>query len=191
MGTDKIKSRHLDKDFKLPLDKLEKMPTANEVGALPNTTKATDIGGASAEVVENLSDEVDTLKKSVSDGKSLVAGAITEKGIITAADATFAAMAENIGNIETGVDTSDATASADAILKDMSAYINGLKVTGTMPNIGSITQTLSANGSYTIPKGFHDGTGKITQNLTTQAAKIWIPGTTDQTIAAGQYLSGA
>ena len=131
MTTDKIKSRHLDEDFKLPLDKLEKMPTANEVGALPNTTKATDIGGASAEVVENLSDEVDALKKSVSDGKSLVAGAITDKGVTTATDATFATMAENIGNIE----TLDSAPSLEA--------------------------------------------------------KIWTPGTSDQIIAAGQYLNGA
>lgn len=46
--------------------------------------------------------EVADLKKSVSDGKTLVATAITEKGVNTAADATFAVMAENIGQIETG-----------------------------------------------------------------------------------------
>ena len=46
--------------------------------------------------------EINTLKKSVSDGKTLVATAITDKGVETAADATFAVMAENIGQIETG-----------------------------------------------------------------------------------------
>ena len=46
--------------------------------------------------------EINTLKKSVSDGKTLVATAITDKGVDTAADATFAVMAENIGQIETG-----------------------------------------------------------------------------------------
>lgn len=45
--------------------------------------------------------EVDTLKKSVSDGKSTVASAITAKGIATAADAAFSTMAENIGNLKT------------------------------------------------------------------------------------------
>lgn len=45
---------------------------------------------------------VEDLKKSVSDGKELVADAITEKGVETAADATFATMAENIGQITTG-----------------------------------------------------------------------------------------
>ena len=46
--------------------------------------------------------EINTLKKSVSDGKTLVATAITDKGVQTAADATFAVMAENISQIETG-----------------------------------------------------------------------------------------
>ena len=44
--------------------------------------------------------DLEELKKSVSDGKTLVAGAITNKGFETAADAEFATMAENIGKIE-------------------------------------------------------------------------------------------
>ena len=42
------------------------------------------------------------LFQSVSDGKSAVAAAITDKGVETAADATFQQMADNIGQIETG-----------------------------------------------------------------------------------------
>lgn len=41
------------------------------------------------------------LKKSVSDGKTLVANAITAKGVSTATDATFEDMANNIDNIST------------------------------------------------------------------------------------------
>ena len=37
--------------------------------------------------------------QSVSNGKSLIASAITDKGITTAADATFQTMANNIGKI--------------------------------------------------------------------------------------------
>ncbi len=48
------------------------------------------------------SSEVEGLKKSVSDGKRSVAAAVTAKGVTTAADATFAAIAANIGKISTG-----------------------------------------------------------------------------------------
>ena len=40
--------------------------------------------------------------QSVSDGKSKIAAAITDKGINTAADATFNTMSENISKIEAG-----------------------------------------------------------------------------------------
>ncbi len=96
---------------------------------------------------EFVTNEVDTLKKSVSDGKSLVAGAITDKGIITAADATFATMAQNINNIKIGVDTSDANVTVDKILVGYSGYANGVKVEGNIP--------------VTSPKGYINGKGYI------------------------------
>ena len=49
-----------------------------------------------------VSEEIALLKKSVSDGKSLVASAITEKGVETATDATFQTMHDNILNIKSG-----------------------------------------------------------------------------------------
>ena len=34
-------------------------------------------------------------------------------------------------------------------------------LTGTMPNRGAVSQTLQAGGSYTIPAGYHSGTGTV------------------------------
>ena len=51
-------------------------------------------------------DFVTQVKKSVSDGKSKVASAITEKGVATEATDTFDIMAENIGKIQTGTSNS-------------------------------------------------------------------------------------
>ena len=47
------------------------------------------------------SSELNSLKSSVSSGKSIVASAVTGKGVSTAADASFQTIANNISNIET------------------------------------------------------------------------------------------
>ena len=72
------------------------------------TTVDTSMSATSANPVQNkivksyIDNGLNTLKKSVSDGKTKVANAITDKGVDTATDATFDVMAENIRKIETG-----------------------------------------------------------------------------------------
>lgn len=52
--------------------------------------------------VSNLQEDMVDLKNSVSDGKALVASAITDKGVATTSNATFNTMANNILSIPTG-----------------------------------------------------------------------------------------
>lgn len=51
--------------------------------------------------INGLQTELNSLKSSVSEGKSLVAAAVTDKGVTTAADAAFQTIANNIGKLET------------------------------------------------------------------------------------------
>lgn len=60
------------------------------------------------------------------------------------------------------VDSTDATAVSDEILATKTAYVQGSKVTGAMPNRGSADGTISTvNGEYAIQNGYHDGSGKV------------------------------
>ena len=71
------------------------------------------------------------------------------------------------------VDSQDATAAVAEILKGKTAYARGQKITGTMPNIGKATGTISTvNEEYTIAMGFHDGSGKVSIAPAEQAKLI-------------------
>lgn len=81
----------------------------------------------------------------------------------------------NAANIKSGVSvggvagafTSDATATAAQILTGQTAYTSGTKLTGTMPNRGAVSNTITTQGGqYTIPAGYHSGSGKVTASFT-------------------------
>lgn len=117
---------------------------------------------------------IEDLKKSVADGKSAIASAITQKGVTTNGNASFSDMANNIGKITTdyqiwksskieqqltvggGTGTSDektntinfpyAYKKANAYITDLytKAYISS---TGGSGEIGNVTTTVTMSGS--------------------------------------------
>lgn len=69
--------------------------------------------------------------------------------------------------------TQDATAADSEILLGKTAYVKGTKKTGTMKNNGAVTGTISEKTSvYTVPQGYHDGSGKVQISSTEQAKLI-------------------
>ncbi len=164
-----------------------------DLSAVPTVAK--DAAGSITELFTN-----------VSDGKAVVAAAITDKGVPTAASDTFSKMADNIEAIQTGTDTSDATALAGDILAPKTAYgAAGTKLTGTLVLSGSAGDadvlatktyyntdaktkragTMVNRGAVTltpgptdvlIPAGYHNGSGKVPA-VVVPAAKV-LAGTT-------------
>ena len=107
------------------------------------------------EAIEGLESEVEATKKSVSDGKTLLATSITNKRVPTEPTDSFETMANNIDSIVLG----SGNAQPNHVLSPYTfTNDSGVEQTGTIPSL---------------------------------AAKTYTPKTTNQTISAGQYLSGA
>lgn len=101
----------------------------------------------------------------------------------------------------------DNPAVAAEVLADKVAYVNGNKIEGSMPNKGAQTGTISTKtGVYTIPEGYHNGSGTvaiasaeqdklISSNIKSGVTILGVAGdsnvvdTSDATAVAGKILS--
>lgn len=100
----------------------------------------------------------------------LTADDVTASSVLSGKKFHLPSGASGTGTCTFDADTSDATAVASEILATKTAYKNGAKLTGTMPNRGAVTGTISTvSGEYTIPQGYHDGSGKVGISATEQA----------------------
>lgn len=77
------------------------------------------------------------------------------------------------GTCEFDANTQDATATAAEILATKTAYNKGVKVTGAMKNNGAVSGQISTKaGKYTVPQGYHDGSGVVQIDSTEQSKLI-------------------
>ena len=149
---------------------------------------------------DNVQDAIDELFTSASNGKELIADAITGMGVSTSADDTYATMAGNIEKIETGIDISDATLTAASELKqNIVAYSkDGRRIVGSLGQ-GTVNKpSISVNsvGKITASTSYTSGiigssTVSNTYLLTTQDETTITPGTEQITaVATGKYTTG-
>ncbi len=116
------------------------------------------------EQVDNLTQQVDNLNKTIEQQQNTINDLNTQIADLKNKQSTGTAVASEVLEGKTFSNSSE------------------VGLTGTMTNRGAVSQTLNAGGSYTIPAGYHNGSGKVTANsLSSQ---------TSATAAAGQILSG-
>lgn len=103
----------------------------------------------------------------------LTADTVTADKILSGYTAHAASGAPITGTCAFDADTSDATAAVAEVLSSKTFYKNGDKLTGTMPNRGAVTGTISTvNGVYTIQNGYHDGSGTVGLSSTDKSKLI-------------------
>ena len=103
----------------------------------------------------------------------LTADTVTADKILSGYTGHAASGAPITGTCTYDADTSDATAAVAEVLTGKTFYKNGSKLTGTMPNRGAVSGTItSIDEAYTIQNGYHDGSGSVGISSTDQAKLI-------------------
>jgi len=186
----------------LPASKITQDSSNRFVSDAEKTTwnsYSSNIGSLSSLLTTNKTNVVSAINEVfqfASNGKNSIASAITGMGQDASGSETFSSLATKISNI-----SSDATAAVGDVLTGKTFYQGGSKKTGTMPNRGSINQILTNNGqSWVITNGYHDGSGRVTANITNLTAAnvkagVSVGGvvgsfTSDANATAAQILSG-
>lgn len=103
----------------------------------------------------------------------LTTDTVTPETLLEGATAHGADGEQITGTCTYDADTQDATAAVAEVLAGKTYYGQGVKKTGTMPNRGGVTGSISTKaGSYSIPQGYHDGSGSVSIDVTEQAKLI-------------------
>lgn len=100
---------------------------------------------------------------------------VTPENLLAGATAHDSSGQRIVGTMKqsSGIDTSDATVTAPDILNGKTAYGKDGKLTGSMRNNGAVNKSISNKSeSYTIPQGYHNGSGKVAISDSEQAKII-------------------
>ncbi len=163
------------------------LETGGEMSEDEESTKKDEIINLLQKQVEELQKQVASLqtenaelKKQIQDLNVQIANLQTEiadlKAQIASKDIEIANLKKQVSEKEAKIQDlqnqlnslnsllAQTNATADKILSGYKAYSGGKLLTGTMVNRGAVSSNLNAGQSYTIPAGYHSGSGKITAN---------------------------
>lgn len=100
----------------------------------------------------------------------LTGDTVTEADVLSGVKFHLPSGEDGTGTCPFDSDTSDDTATVAEILLGKTAHARGVELTGTMPNNGAVSGTIAAKAAeYTVPQGYHDGSGKVKISETEQA----------------------
>lgn len=103
----------------------------------------------------------------------LTADTVTANDVLKGVTFHLPSGAVGTGTSEFDVDSSDCTATVAEVLATKTFAKGGSVLTGTMPNRGAVTGVISDKATpYTIPQGYHDGSGTVTLDSASLAALI-------------------
>lgn len=103
----------------------------------------------------------------------LTGDTVTADKVLTGYTAHDKSGATITGTCDYDVNSEDATVAVAEMLNGKTAYARGSKITGTMPNNGAVTKTISTKTQeVSIVQGYHDGSGKVSISSTEQAKII-------------------
>lgn len=113
-----------------------------------------------------------TINKVIYGGRTLIdltGDTVTKDKLLSGFTAHDKSGAVITGECTFDVDSTDATAAVAEILAGKTAYARGAKLTGTMKNNGAIAGVISTKEAvYTVPQGYHDGSGTVQIDATEQ-----------------------
>lgn len=103
----------------------------------------------------------------------LTGDTVTADKVLTGYTAHDKSGATITGTCDYDVNSEDATVAVAEMLVGKTAYARGSKITGTMPNNGAVTKSISTKTQeVSIAQGYHDGSGKVSISSTEQAKII-------------------
>ena len=143
-----------DNDGKLVAGSIQSKAAATYYPSASDQTIAADQYLSGAQTIKAVA--VDGLSAAnVKYGQTVKVGDADDDDRITAVTGTFTSAST--------VSAGQTAAAAGQILEDYSAWVDGAEVQGSMVNNGAVTQTIDGltTLSYTIPAGYHNGSGTV------------------------------